>query len=185
MQFLMPLVATAAIFTGVFLTMPSTTFHGAKAWHSAIVNWADMEHKVLPLDSEEFDTDGFHSTVSNTSRMTVPEGMAGYYYCHASAYVRGDPVQDAPLYVLKNYPGSGGVGEYVVRGSQMTPFTAQPNDVGGIALTSCLVHLDVGDYVEAMLFVDNDNGGGTFPVGGGPDDPHGEHMTFAVAWLGS
>lgn len=34
-------------------------------------------------DSEDFDVGGFHSTVSNTGRLTVPSGYGGVYYIHA------------------------------------------------------------------------------------------------------
>ena len=33
----------------------------------------------MTWDSEDFDTDGFHSTSSNTSRITIPSGKGGKY----------------------------------------------------------------------------------------------------------
>lgn len=34
---------------------------------------------ILSFDTEDFDTDAFHSTVTNTQRITVPSGFAGIY----------------------------------------------------------------------------------------------------------
>ncbi|HUT77570.1 MAG TPA: hypothetical protein VM285_07785, partial [Polyangia bacterium] len=35
-------------------------------------------------DTEDFDTDAFHSTVTNTGRMTIPAGLGGKYMLTAS-----------------------------------------------------------------------------------------------------
>lgn len=158
-------------------------FHGAKAYHDTTVAWSDAETKAFPLNSEEFDTDGYHSTVTDNSRMTIPAGLAGYYWVHAAAYIEGDPAQDAPTSILKNYPGTGSGATYVVRGSATTPYTAQPNAVGGVTDVDCLVYLAEGDYVEAFLYVDNDGGGGSYPVGGTTNP--GEQMTLSVARIGT
>ena len=32
---------------------------------------------AVPFDAEERDTDGFHSTTSNNSRITIPAGLGG------------------------------------------------------------------------------------------------------------
>jgi hypothetical protein len=40
---------------------------------------ANNVYTALTFNSEVVDTDGFHSTSSNTSRMTIPTGMAGRY----------------------------------------------------------------------------------------------------------
>ena len=34
---------------------------------------------AVPFDAEERDTDGFHSTTSNNSRITIPAGLGGRY----------------------------------------------------------------------------------------------------------
>lgn len=153
------------------------SFHGALAYHSGTVNWADQDSKALQLDAEEFDTDGFHDNATNNERMTIPAGLAGYYFVHASCLIAGTPSQDAPLYILKNYT-SGSIGPYTVRGGQVTPYTAQPGGVGGVAQASALVYLAEGDYVEAWLYVDNNGGGGTFPVGGTTN--LGTQMSLAI-----
>jgi hypothetical protein len=39
-------------------------------------------------NTENFDTDAYHSTVSNTGRLTVPSGLDGYYLIHAMVAVQ-------------------------------------------------------------------------------------------------
>ena len=41
---------------------------------------------VLAWDTETFDTDGFHSNVTNNSRITIPSGKAGKYFVSHGAY---------------------------------------------------------------------------------------------------
>ena len=158
-----------------FVGDPDVAFSGALAYNNAVVNWSDQTNQALSLNSEEFDTDGYHSTSVNTSRMTVPTGKGGYFLVHAACYISGTPAQDAPLYIKKN--GT------TVRGGQVTPYTAQPNSVGGVAQASAIVSLADGDYVEAWLYVDNNGGGGTFPVGSASDT--GQQMMLAIARLGT
>lgn len=151
------------------------SFHGAKAYNNAVVNWADQDNKAMPLNTEEWDTDAYHDNSTNNTRMTCPSGLDGYYFAHASTYISGTPAQDAPITIKK-----GGV---VVRGSQVTPYTAQPAGVGGVGQSSCIVHLAAGEYIEAWLYVDNNGGGGTFPVGSASDP--GLQMSLAIVWLGA
>jgi len=39
---------------------------------------ANTDYTVL-FGGEDFDTDGYHSTVTNTGRITIPAGLGGYY----------------------------------------------------------------------------------------------------------
>jgi hypothetical protein len=50
----------------------------------SIPNATDTE--ITWTGTENFDTDGFHNGSTNTARLTVPAGLAGYYriYCNAS-----------------------------------------------------------------------------------------------------
>ena len=55
------LVGCAAYFTGGAISVPTSTA------------------TALTLTSEEWDTNGFHSTTTNTSRFTIPTGYGGKY----------------------------------------------------------------------------------------------------------
>jgi len=56
-----------------------STFAGCKLWKSADQSAANNTDVTLTFDNEIFDTDGFHSTSSNTDRITIPTGKAGKY----------------------------------------------------------------------------------------------------------
>jgi hypothetical protein len=52
-------------------------WHGARAYRNTNLSVADSARTLVTLDNEGFDTDSFHSNVTNSSRMTVPSGLVG------------------------------------------------------------------------------------------------------------
>jgi hypothetical protein len=52
---------------------------GASAFESGTQSCASGGWTSITMSSENFDTDAFHSTSTNTSRMTIPAGMGGLY----------------------------------------------------------------------------------------------------------
>lgn len=53
-------------------------WHGAQAYRNTNLSVSDSARTLVTLaDGENFDTDTFHSTVTNPSRMTVPSGLVG------------------------------------------------------------------------------------------------------------
>ena len=52
---------------------------GARVYHDANQSTADNTDVVLAFNSERYDTDAFHDTVTNNSRLTVPSGQGGKY----------------------------------------------------------------------------------------------------------
>src|SRR4029453_15505779 len=54
-------------------------FRGAFVSRTTALPVADNAHAAVAFDSETYDTDGFHSTSTNTTRLTVPAGLDGYY----------------------------------------------------------------------------------------------------------
>jgi hypothetical protein len=57
----------------------ATTPVGARVYKAAVQSIPNGVTTTLTFDSERFDTDGFHSTSSNTERLTIPAGMGGLY----------------------------------------------------------------------------------------------------------
>jgi hypothetical protein len=55
------------------------TFVGCSVTNSANYNVANNTHTTVTWDTEDFDTDGFHSTTTNTGRFTIPSGKDGKY----------------------------------------------------------------------------------------------------------
>ena len=55
------------------------TFKGVSLYNTSDPTIANNTVTAVTFDSEFYDTDGFHSTVSNTSRVTIPAGLGGKY----------------------------------------------------------------------------------------------------------
>lgn len=99
---------------------------------------------ITPINwsTEESDALGFHSTSTNTSRLTVPSGQAGMYQISATLYYGPADSSVSCIWIQKN--------------TSLTRygFTQHKNDsVNGTGLhTSEPLPLDVGDYVQVMGF---------------------------------
>jgi hypothetical protein len=52
---------------------------GCEAYNSSAITLTTAILTVLPMNSERFDSDAFHDTATNNSRLTIPTGMGGYY----------------------------------------------------------------------------------------------------------
>lgn len=101
---------------------------GARVYNSTTQS---INNNVFTFDSEEFDTDGFHSTSSNTSRLTIPSGLGGKYHIKGFFYTGSATAQS--VYLKLN-------GSTSIRGSYLAP------EFGGGP--EVIVDLVAGDYVE-------------------------------------
>jgi hypothetical protein len=54
-------------------------FVGCQLWNSTTQSLSNDTYTVMTFDSELIDTDNFHSTTSNTGRITIPSGKDGKY----------------------------------------------------------------------------------------------------------
>jgi hypothetical protein len=93
---------------------------------------------AITFAGETFDTDGYHSTSSNTSRITIPVGKAGYYLFTAlqTFTTNGTGVREVRIRTngTSNYFGLVSVGA---------------NSSDGVAIQlSAILNLAEGDYVE-------------------------------------
>jgi hypothetical protein len=130
------------------------TLHGCLAYEitgtQSIPGSADTK---LTFTSETFDTDAYHSTSSNTSRITVPSGLDGYYLVggHVQWAQNGTGVR--AMRVEKNGATVNGAGNQ------------NPGNAGtAIGFeTSVVVHLVATDYVEINVF---QSSGGALVSGG-------------------
>jgi hypothetical protein len=99
---------------------------------------------LITFSAETHDTDGFHSTLTDTSRLTVPAGKDGYY--RISARVRWDNVTGGTyrrIRLLKNGTEVPGTDSIMTTGYGTTPINQT-------------LFLAAGDYVE--LSADHDRG---------------------------
>lgn len=119
----------------------SSAFVGARVYHNANQTITTATDTVLAFNSERFDSHGFHDTVTNNSRLTIPAGKAGKYMIGASS----DWVANAT-----------GIRELRLRinGTTYIALTTGDADLVGEGWRNTLAtlyDLAVGDYVEAIV----------------------------------
>lgn len=123
--------------------------HGCRVYKSTDQTVANGNNDVITFGSEVYDTDGFHSTTVNNSRITIPTGFDGYYLVLAKAVSDADATNHtgANLMIRKNAGGVAGNGTQldIARGVGHQIQWALP----GIQWTGPLV---AGDYVECFFF---------------------------------
>ena len=78
------------------------TFAGCQIYMSANQSIANSTNTTLLWNSENFDTDSFHSTTTNTGRITIPTGKAGYYLLTGLVRWNGNTSQRRNLSLAKN-----------------------------------------------------------------------------------
>lgn len=66
-------------------------FVGAKVYNSANIALNTAADTLITFDSEEYDSDAFHSIVTNTGRLTIPSGLDGKYRIQAQARLTATP----------------------------------------------------------------------------------------------
>ena len=122
---------------------PATSgFVGASVSHSGTVSASNDTWTIMPMDTEAFDTNNFHSTSTNNSRITIPAGLAGKYlvvcrlrWDQSASGARNTSVyKNGSLLGWVNYapsPTWGGGGSW-----PSTPWVS-------------ILNLSVGDYLEA------------------------------------
>lgn len=65
------------------------TFVGCRLFNTGGQTISSATTTAILFDSEAFDTDNFHSTSTNTSRITIPTGKGGYYLVQGSFMIDG------------------------------------------------------------------------------------------------
>jgi hypothetical protein len=145
------LTADSTASTGLAWATPTSStpaFVGAYAYRTTDLTIAATTDTIITLPSEDFDTDSFHSTSSNTGRITIPTGKAGKYQFNAYAYLSSSPGAYGRLRIYKN-GSSVGLG--------LKDGTLQGIDGFGYltAQGSIVLNLAVADYVEIGFFTQN------------------------------
>lgn len=94
----------------------------------------------LTFDSETFDTDAFHSTSTNTNRITIPAGKAGKYAINAHVEWINNATGTRNIYIFKNNTST----------IASTIEKSQPNDFDMEINTTA--DLAVGDYITLQVY---------------------------------
>jgi hypothetical protein len=123
---------------------------------------------IVTFDTETVDTDGFHSTVTNTDRLTVPSGKAGKYLVVATANFAGNATGIRQLLLYKNT-------------TQVAENVIASNSGGGStnANAQIIVDLAVGDYMSYSVW---QNSGGALNIQG---SAAGVYSQFGMTYLGA
>jgi hypothetical protein len=129
-------------------------FIGCSLYHTTTQSIPNSTDSKLLYDSEFFDTDGFHSTVSNTSRVTIPAGLAGKYLLTGRVTWAGNSTNSRWIRFMKNGSDNGIFGQGTV---------IYPGHANTFAMmATAMVDLVAGDYVEVNVF---QNSGGSLNAG--------------------
>jgi hypothetical protein len=145
------LVANSSTSTGLEWAAPASgsTYVGAAVYADNVFQAvSDSTLTAILFPSEDWDTDGFHSTSTNTSRITIPSGKGGKYQITATAFLSANITGQMNLRIYKN--GSAITGTGLQNG--MFAFTyANSDKVSGTVTVNAVAT----DYFEIyIIYVD-------------------------------
>jgi hypothetical protein len=151
------LTADSSTATGIKWAVPAApTFVGCWAYglNQTIANGATTYSAELAYES--FDSDGFHSTTTNNSRITIPTGKGGKYQVNATvSFDNGNnTVGYCQMFIRLNGSGTFGVTD----GTQIhatTNLGATGNNNNSIVVATGIMSLSAGDYIELLVRSDN------------------------------
>jgi hypothetical protein len=108
--------------------------------NSANISLANNTTVTLTWDQEVFDTDGFHSTATNTSRITIPAGKAGKYLVTSKIQYSSNSNGRRITQITKN-------------GANLWDFESASPGSSELQLQGvAIIDLAVGDYVETTAW---------------------------------
>ena len=149
------LTADSAEATGLKWAAPASgnTYSGVSATKSTGQTIATGTWVAVTWDTENFDTNAYHSTSTNTSRFTIPAGKAGKYLLSGSISWAGT---SSGTFRLISIYKNGVEQNQVVQGGPTADGTIQP--------FAHIYDLAVADYIE--IYVRHNIGGNTDVQGG-------------------
>lgn len=135
---------------------PAPNWHGCRVYKSTTQSISNNTQTTIAFDAEYYDTDGFHSNVTNNSRMIVPAGLAGVYQIRGRINFTSNST--GPRYAIIGLNGqtSAQYDSYVVYQAV--------NGAETMIDVSTIISMSAGDYVE--LFGIQNSGAGININGG-------------------
>lgn len=130
------LTADSTAAAGVKWASAGTTFVGCALTNSGAQTLSNTTITDITFDTEAIDTDGFHSTSSNTARITIPTGKGGKYLIIARLGFAGNNTGARAMWINKNN------GTYIAYCSSAPP----ASDVTTVQATQ-IADLVAGDYL--------------------------------------
>lgn len=104
---------------------------------------------AIPWDGEEYDTDNFHSTTVNPSRMTIPPGVTAVVLDTLVTLTDVSSTGEMFLFIKKN-------GGFLMGGPQAIAMADATNSVPRASMTSPMLKVVPGDYFEVFIRVAGD-----------------------------
>jgi len=149
--------------TGLKWATPSAAaFNGCRVTQSGGLSLANGTSQIQLFDTEAFDTNSYHSTVTNTGRMTVPS--TGYYLLSFNSSYSSNGSGLRQTGIRKN--GT------VIQSATLSGSSVAQTDV----VLSCILSATAGDYFDLELY---QNSGTTLTVYGGTQS------FFSISYLGA
>ena len=128
----------------LFLTPTVSTPPACRAYHNTTISCTTATWTLIQLNSESFDTDTMHDTVTNNSRLTA--NTAGVYLVTAEAQFTAPSGSPESLQIRLNANGAIGGGSPVA--TWQTTGNASANQCMNVAN---IIYLNAGDYIEAFV----------------------------------
>jgi hypothetical protein len=127
--------------TGLSVASRPVIMAGCRVYKNALQSIANATEVAINLDTERVDTDGFHDTVTNNTRLTIPTGLAGTYVITGNITWATNATGIRQVGLRLN--GSNAIA------IQTTNGVAGVNTCMSVTTTHALV---VGDYVEMTVY---------------------------------
>jgi hypothetical protein len=115
-------------------------FVGCRVYASSAQSISNATDTKIAFANESFDTDAFHSNVTNNTRLTIPTGLAGYYRVTGNLGLASNALGRRILAIAYN----GGIVSQI----EYTPATS----VEPAANITDTYYLNVGDYLELNIY---------------------------------
>ena len=159
------LTADSTAATGLKWATPSSgsaTFSGVSLYNSGNITCNSGANTSLTWDSELADTNNFHSTSTNTNRITIPSGASGYYLMIGYIF----------------WSNANGVREVYLRknGSAFKRYDANINTAWTVPFND-IFYLSAGDYINLEVY--HALGSGAVVVGGT------ERSIWSLSYIGA
>jgi hypothetical protein len=164
------LTADSTEATGLKWASAGAGFVGCRAYATTDQTMNNGASVVFALDAENYDTNGFHSTVTNNSRITIPAGKGGYYNITATVTYTG---------------GTAGAGQrdFAIRKNGSTDLASivdqRVSNLNFLGMSlSDIQNLSEGDYIEITGYQDSGTSASTFTQGS-------RRVFLAVQYIGA
>lgn len=159
---------SASIFFDVVQSGGAAAFSGCVLTNAASQSISSSSITVVTFDTESLDTDGFHSTVTNTGRITIPSGKAGKYLFTAMGQFVNNGTGSRALYLYVNGTAKTSTSG-ITAGGLPTSMTA-----------AFILDLAVADYVDVRVW---QSSGGALNLNGNSTDTG--VTNFCCTYLGA